>query len=150
MKITKAWPAEEEEDEAVRKGLRGCSIRPLKRAEGRRRRMGNPSLTQKPRREGLGEGLARNLRRDAVDTGDPERGRLGRRLSSVLSIPEGSCLFFEKPNTGFCCEKPRGGDGTGTVMGTESTYQVTCGDHGGILPSFYPHLDNTIIDLTKS
>lgn len=31
--------------------------------------------------------------------------------------------FFEKQ--GFCCEKPRGGDGTGTVMGTESTYQVT-------------------------
>lgn len=77
-----------------------------------------------------------------------KEGDLGRRLSCVLSIPEGSCLFFEKQ--GFCCEKPRGGDGTGTVMGTESTYQVTCGDHVYYLPSFYPHSDNTIIDLTKS
>lgn len=78
-------------------GFRGCSIRPLKRAKDGDDEWETPSLTQKPRREGLGEGHwlrpARNQRRDAVDTGDPERGRLGRRLSSVLSTAEGSCLF---------------------------------------------------------
>lgn len=82
MKITKAWPAEEEEEEeAVRKGFAdaGCSIRPLKRAkDGDDDEWETPSPTQKPRREGLGEGhwlrTARNLRRDAVDTGDSERG----------------------------------------------------------------------------
>lgn len=131
MEITKAWPAEEE---AVRKGYADAewAIRPLKRAKDGDDEWETPSPTQKPRREGLGEGLgeglARNLRRDAVDTGDPERGR-PRTTAFQCSehTPEGSCLFFEKQ--GFCCEKPRGGDGTGTVMGTESTYQVTYGDH---------------------
>lgn len=56
-------------------GFRGCSIRPLKRTKDGDDEWETPSPTQKPRRERLGEGLARNLRRDAVDTGDPERGR---------------------------------------------------------------------------
>lgn len=81
-------------------GLRGCSIRPLKRAEGRRRRMGNPSLTQKPRRERLGEGLARNLRRDAVDTADPERGRPRTTafLCSEHTILRAAVFFRETGN----------------------------------------------------
>lgn len=66
-------------------GLRGCSIRPLKRVKDGDDEWETPSLTQKPRREGLGEGLARNLRWDAVDTGDSERGRATRTTAFQCS-----------------------------------------------------------------
>lgn len=94
MKITKAWPAEEEE-EAVRKGLRGYSIRPLKRAKD-----GDDEWeTRLRRRSRDGRDSARDWQETCGGTLwtraiQKEGGRLGRRLSSVLSTPEGSCLFL--------------------------------------------------------
>lgn len=81
MKITKAWPAEEEE-EAVRKGYAdaGWAIRPVKRAKDGDDEWETPSATQKPRREGL----ARNGKKPAA--GRCGHGRFRKRATRTTAF----------------------------------------------------------------
>lgn len=67
-------------------GLRGCSIRPLKRAkDGDDDEWETPSPTQKPRREGLGEGLAKTGKKPAA--GRCGHGRSRKRATSDDGFP---------------------------------------------------------------
>lgn len=77
MKITKAWPTEEED---IRKGYAeaGWSISPLKRANDDEGDDSNPSPKQKPRRKAPG-GDKSALNGERRKHGHQEGGRLRRR-----------------------------------------------------------------------
>lgn len=82
MKITKAWPAEEAE--AVRKGFADARFAHSKRAKDGDDEWETPSATQKPRREGLGEGLARNGKKPAA--GRCGHGRSRKRATRTMAF----------------------------------------------------------------